>query len=44
MLLEQTTPYDSFEGALCASGGGNPGGVDGLGNAAMVGVLFVRRQ
>jgi hypothetical protein len=31
ILLEHTTPYDNLEGGRWASGGGIPGGVDGLG-------------
>lgn len=32
MLLEQTTPYESLDNTLCASGGGTPGGVEGRGS------------
>ena len=36
MLLEQTTPNDSFDLALYASEGGAPGGVDGRGKRGIV--------
>lgn len=36
ILLEQTTPYERLDDPIAASGGGSPGGVEGLGSVAMI--------
>lgn len=41
ILLEQTTPKESRDFCLRASGGGIPGGVDGRGNLGMIRIVLL---